>query len=387
MSDRPIPSGSIFVLGEAGMVELREAAYDSENLLQSLLAEHPRLLAGDQMDVREPRRLLLVQREMGVPGEAEGGTRWSLDHLFLDQDGIPTLIEVKRSTDSRIRREVVGQMLDYAANAVAFWPVEGIRASFEATCSSRGVDSDVVLQDFLKDEQALDDFWQGVRTNLQAGRVRLVFVADVIPVELRRIVEFLNQQMSPAEVLAVEVKLYAGEGLKTLVPRVLGATAAAQQRRGSGGSIRQWDDISFFAELARRCPLEEVATARRLLDWARDRGLRIWWGRGRNSGSLFPMLDVHGHNYFTFSVWTTGQVQVQFQRMRDRPATPNPGQAEVLRQKLNQLSGVEFDAGSTAGRPRIPLSTLAENGTTRSFLAAFDDYVRAVRDHPLEEEE
>ena len=28
----------------------------------------------------------------------------------------PTLVEVKRSSDTRIRREVVGQMLDYAAN-------------------------------------------------------------------------------------------------------------------------------------------------------------------------------------------------------------------------------------------------------------------------------
>ena len=31
---------------------------------------------------------------------------------------MPTLVEVKRSSDTRIRREVVGQMLHYAANAV-----------------------------------------------------------------------------------------------------------------------------------------------------------------------------------------------------------------------------------------------------------------------------
>jgi hypothetical protein len=60
------------------------------------------------------------------------GNRWSVDHLFLDQDAVPTIVEVKRSTDTRIRREVVGQMLDYAANAVVYWPVEAIRAEFEA---------------------------------------------------------------------------------------------------------------------------------------------------------------------------------------------------------------------------------------------------------------
>jgi hypothetical protein len=36
----------------------------------------------------------------------------------LDQDAILTIVEVKRSTDTHVRREVVGQMLDYAANAV-----------------------------------------------------------------------------------------------------------------------------------------------------------------------------------------------------------------------------------------------------------------------------
>ncbi len=36
----------------------------------------------------------------------------------------------------------------------------------------------------------------------------MVFVADVIPDELMRITEFLNEQMNPAQVFAVEVKQY-----------------------------------------------------------------------------------------------------------------------------------------------------------------------------------
>ena len=75
-----------------------------------------------------------------------------------------------------------------------------------------------------------EEFFEKVKTNLQAGKIRLVFVADVIPTELRTIVEFLNTQMDPAEVYAVEVKQYIGEGLKTLVPRLVGQTAEAQRR-------------------------------------------------------------------------------------------------------------------------------------------------------------
>jgi hypothetical protein len=58
-------SGSIFLLqGGSNLVRMQEAPYDSEGLLQQLLAQYPDLLAGDQMDRAEPRRWLLVCREM-----------------------------------------------------------------------------------------------------------------------------------------------------------------------------------------------------------------------------------------------------------------------------------------------------------------------------------
>ena len=107
--------------------EMREEPYESEDVLQRLLADFPQLLAGEEFPGDEPRRFRLVAREPGVPGEEGGSGRWSLDHLFLDQAGIPTLVEVKRSSDTRARREVVAQMLDYAAKAVVYWPAEQIR--------------------------------------------------------------------------------------------------------------------------------------------------------------------------------------------------------------------------------------------------------------------
>ena len=145
-------------------------------------------------------------------------------------------MEVKRSSDTRLRREVVGQMLDYAANAVIYWPIEILRAQFASQCQRRGVDPDQELASFLGPEQDPMLFWQQAKTNLQAGKIRLLFVADEIPAELRRIVEFLNQQMDPAEVLAIEIKRYTGSGVNTLVPTVVGQTAKAEQRKGSSHS-------------------------------------------------------------------------------------------------------------------------------------------------------
>lgn len=119
----------IYLLKENGeLVEMSEQHYDSEDLLQTLLAKYPNLLAGDQIDSLNPRKWLLVSREMAIPDKEEGGGRWSVDHLFLDQDAVPTLIEVKRSSDTRIRREVIGQLLEYASNAASYWSIEKIRA-------------------------------------------------------------------------------------------------------------------------------------------------------------------------------------------------------------------------------------------------------------------
>jgi hypothetical protein len=131
-------SGGIFLIQSGGdLVEMKEQPYDTEAVLQELLAKYPNLLAGDQMDGTAPQRWLLISREMGVPSEEEGNDRWSLDHLFLDQDAIPTLIEVKRSSDTRIRREVVGQMLDYPPMRSCTGPS---RPSVPA--SRRGADSE-----------------------------------------------------------------------------------------------------------------------------------------------------------------------------------------------------------------------------------------------------
>ena len=100
------------------LMKMTPSRYDSEALLQELIAQHPDVLHDADSATGEPRKWLLITREAGIPDREGGDPRWSLDHLLIDQDGVPTFVEVKRSTDTRIRREVVGQMLDYAANAV-----------------------------------------------------------------------------------------------------------------------------------------------------------------------------------------------------------------------------------------------------------------------------
>lgn len=370
-------AGRIFHLNEKGeATPMEEQPYDAEKALQELLAKHPDFLAGDQINSEEPRRWILVTREMAVPGEEEGAGRWSLDHLFLDQEAIPTLVEVKRSSDTRLRREVIGQMLDYAANAVVYWPMDEIRGKFEARCEAAGIVPEDELANLLRGEHETDEFWQQVKTNLQAGRIRLVFVADEIPAEVRRVVEFLNGQMDPAEVLAIEIKQYVGEGMKTLVPRVVGRTdkkAMAVRRE------RQWDEPSFFQTLRERRGEAEAVVAQQILDWAEKQSLRIWWGKGAKDGSFFPMLDWKDNNHSTVSVWTYGRLEIQFQWMKVRPPFDDEQKRQELRQRLNQIPGIDISTQAISLRPSVPLSTLTGKASMDQFLGTLDWLVQEIK--------
>jgi hypothetical protein len=370
--------GNIYLIQDNGqLIEMPEKAYDSEDLLQGLLAKYPSLLAGDQIDSTAPRRWLLISREVALPSEEDGVGRWSVDHLFLDQDAVPTLVEVKRSSDTRIRREVVGQMLDYAANAVAYWPVQTIRAQFEANCEAQGLDTEQILGEFLGAEIDPEEFWQKAKTNLQAGKIRLVFVADEISAELQRIVEFLNTQMDPAEVLAVEIKQYGKQRLKTLVPRVIGQTA--RELKPSLRAAKQWDETSFFQDLEARRGADEARVAKKMLDWATNTMSRIWWGKGRQNGSFVPYLDHRGITYSLIAVWTNGYVQIAFSYMQNRPPFNNEAKRLELLKRLNSVPGVNIPVEAITRFPNIRLSTLKDATALQQFFEALDWAVREIK--------
>ena len=219
--------------GDGKLEALEETPFFKEDELQALIAEHPELLDGEQIRPGDARRWILVTREKGIAPSAGEAARWSVDHLIIDQDAVPTLAEVKRGSNPEIRRTIVGQLLEYAAHASETWTAPELRGAFERQAEARGRDADAELAALLQtdEEPDVDGFWEDVSTNLAAKRLRLLFVADFIPDPLARVVEFLNAQMSGIEVLAVEIKRFHGTTAQTLVPRVIGRTAAATARR------------------------------------------------------------------------------------------------------------------------------------------------------------
>lgn len=120
-------------------------------MLQKMLADQPDLLAGDQTS-GEARWWLLVSQEVSLASDDSASGGWYVDHLFIDQGAVRTLVEVTGSSDTRIRREVVAQTLDYAANAVVYRNVEKLRSVFELRRAGRGVSPEDALHDHVGDE-------------------------------------------------------------------------------------------------------------------------------------------------------------------------------------------------------------------------------------------
>ena len=121
----------------------------------------------------------------------------------------------------------------------------------------------------------IEEYWAKVADNLKKGHVRLLFIADQLPAELRRIIEFLNEQMTEVEVLGIELAHYVGSDFRALVPRVIGQTEAIRQmKQGMTSSKRHINMHEFLAS----CPVDLRDFLADAISVADKHGMQIYWG-------------------------------------------------------------------------------------------------------------
>lgn len=356
----------VFIVGENedNLIALEETSYVTEEVLQGLLARYPDLLPGDQIDPEDPRRWLFVAREMGIPDNTNESDRWSLDHLFLDQDGIPTFVECKRATDTRTRREVVAQMLDYAANGVEYWNIDRLRQAAAETAQSRGKSLDDEIGNMLGESENgadVEGYWEKVEANLHNRRVRLVFVSDSTPRELRRLVEFLNEEMSNVEVLAVEVKQFQREGdqrQRALVPRVVGLTETARSAKGTSSKRKRHTTREEFLE---KCSPEARKFFQRVLDRAKEQGHVIYWGEVGFS------VRAHSPKSGRLASFAYGYPPATFQFFFHKDWESDEENAAALRERLLNF-GVFREAGQYTLTASLSEETLVQIDEIYDFI-------------------
>lgn len=260
-------------------------AYENEAAIQALLTQSPELMPGS-----EGQRFAVATEATVQAGYA--------DIIAVTPSGDITLIGCKLRKNPEIRREVVGQILAYAAT---MWELD--YPEFDRIFTSRTgralAEAVAAVSDASWDEE---HFRGAVADNLLAGRFRLVIAVDEITEELRRIVRFLNAHTTPElDVLALELRYVADSGVEILFPTLYGEESAAAK---PGARTQPWDEERFLATIGPMMSTTGNVAARRLYTFAQERGATPIWGKSAYP-SVTMRFSIAGKmvNVFNLAQW------------------------------------------------------------------------------------
>lgn len=298
-----------------------------------------------------------------------------IDLIGIGSSGSITIMECKLAKNHQIKREVVGQVLDYAAS---LWETDVLTLS-EAFRARAGSDPfDAIRQQFGVDADSFDEeaCRSEVARRLREGDFRLLVAVDRIDPELRRIIQYVNSRGGSGpglRLVAVEFPRYQQGMIQVLVPEAYGDELAHPKPPTSRGG-RRWALEDYFAALAPDSPLAPIV--RRLLDWAAERRLTIRMGHGQTPSPSWR-LEALGADYTLFAVGVDGRLWLGLGPLRGRPVTSEEPVMRTLIEGLNTISGIKvaYDASG----PAVPLLPLAQEEAMAAFTAAWDRVIDAVR--------
>jgi hypothetical protein len=298
---------------------------NEEKELQDILERNTQLVPGDLINPEDPRRWICLRRELPIEDPNNGENRWSLDFLFLDQSGVPTFIECKRLLDTRSRREVIGQMFDYAANGTHYFSRDKFLEYLteEATKQKKSLD-ELLLEIDPDSGDSIDAYLDLIENNIKEGQLRLVFFMEESPYELRSIVEFLNSQLERTEVIIVEAKQYENADVRFVIPTIWGYTEKARRVKknttitsSSAGGRKKWSLEKFLIDLSEKTSESTVRDIHEFYDKAKEiGGFKIRWGSGKRDGS-FSIICEEASNKSFLSVYSSGLLAIPFHWMND----------------------------------------------------------------------
>lgn len=148
------------------------------------------------------------------------------DALFLNPLGMPTLVECKLWRNPEARREVVGQILDYA-RALRRWTYSDLQREAARARRHQGFD----LFSHVRDGSGLADldqaaFVDDVTRNLAQGRVLLLVLGDGVREGVEAIADYIQGTTGLHFTFGlVEAQVFdLGDGRRVVQPRILAKT-------------------------------------------------------------------------------------------------------------------------------------------------------------------
>jgi hypothetical protein len=218
-----VGTGTPVLLDEGGdPVELRRVSHEerafTEDFIQDLVIRYPDVLPAAELDETKTP-LIPIGREIAT----DVGP---IDAVFVSPSGGITIVEAKLWRNPESRREVVGQIIDYAQN-LSTWSYERLDGICrQATGSSLwGLAS---AQDDSRSPEAEAAFVDTVAKSLRDGRFLLLVVGDGIREEVERMASYV--QSSPQlqfHLALIELRIFESTTgqVRVVVPSVVARTA------------------------------------------------------------------------------------------------------------------------------------------------------------------
>jgi hypothetical protein len=166
--------------------------------------------------------------------------------------------------------------------------------------------------------------------------------------------------MDPTEVLAIEIRQYTGHGEQVLVPRVLGRTAAARQKKESSAG-KAWDKASWLAGLEEAAGSDAAAAATAILDWvSKTTTASVKFGSGVGKGSATLKLQAGGSVYSPFRLWTDGNAVFLIAALRRHSPFTSAAMREQYIDMLAKIPGVALTHADVDRKPKVPITTFGD---------------------------
>ncbi len=206
-------SDGVVVMVDGRTKVLQKVGHRDDQMIRQLLDHRPDLVLGS-VTVDDHRRLLLVSRRATATRTSDTSIA-SLERVYVDSDAVPLLVGLQVATHVR-PREVLLRLLDHVALELPHWRGGRLRELARTTHGDRDEGELLGTVGWQADP---DTYWARVDAHLARDRVRIVLLADRLPDDLARTVEFLDGQLREVEVRAVEVARYGAGPVCALVPR------------------------------------------------------------------------------------------------------------------------------------------------------------------------
>ena len=249
---------SIVVRDADGKVRvLTSEAFRYEEVLQNRIAEIPTLIPLAEVTDQDVDHVTIGHEWPAGTGAA--------DVVLLGSDAVMTIVETKLKRNPESRREVIAQVLEYAAY-VSEWTIIDVAKhagdffkTANAAPETANKTFDEVIAGLLEEtDQTVESFKASIEQNLRQKRIRLIVAVDEVGEQAQKIITFINSYSS-FDIYLLQISAYPDkDGRQIFVPALHGYARKVPTTR----QRIDWDWDKFGSEL--RWTAEQIDLARTL---------------------------------------------------------------------------------------------------------------------------